>query len=235
MQTHSSKPWLTLRTLFGALALAALVAAVHLLPLAVWFQHFDHWVARLGWAGPLIFVVVYVSGTVLFVPGSVMTIAAGVLFGLWAIPIVSAGSTLGAALAFLIARHLAREKVAKLVAANEKFRALDQAVGEQGGRLIALLRLSPLIPFNLSNYLYGLTNVGFWPYVLASWLGMLPGCCLYVYLGAAGKVGLDHQHRPRGALADGFFGIGLAATIIVTVIVTRVARRALGSARAPKA
>ena len=177
METTNQSSWLTWKTGVVALALLGAMVAAHFLPLAAGFQRLDSWLQGLGWAAPLLFVGLYAVGTVLFVPGSVMTIAAGVLFGLWGIPVVSAGSTLGAALAFLVSRYLARGKVERWVAANEKFRAIDKAVGEEGGRLIGLLRLSPVIPFNLSNYLYGLTNVGFWPYVLASWLGMLPGGC----------------------------------------------------------
>ena len=233
MESPSWKTWLTWKTGLGALTLVGLMVAAHFLPVAAGFKHVDAWMKGLGWTAPLIFVGLYAVGTVVFVPGSAMTIAAGVLFGLWGIPVVSVGSTLGAALAFLVSRYLAREKVEKLVAANAKFRAIDKAVGEQGGRLIGLLRLSPVIPFNLSNYFYGLTNVGFWPYVLASWLGMLPGGCLYVYLGAAGKAGLDGEHRPHGTLEYVFFGLGLLATIVVTVVITRVARRALGKAEVP--
>ena len=207
--------------------------AAHFLPVAAGFQRLDAWMQGLGWAAPLFFVGLYAVGTVLFVPGSIMTVAAGVLFGWWGIPVVSAGSTLGAALAFLVSRYLARGKVERWVAANEKFRAIDKAVGREGGRLIGLLRLSPVIPFNLSNYLYGLTNIAFWPYVLASWLGMLPGGCLYVYLGAVGKVGLDGRHRPHGTLEYVFLGLGLVATVAVMVVVTRIARRALGKAAVP--
>ena len=235
MELSTQKSALSWKTVLGGLSLVALMAAAHFLPVAAGFQHVDTWMKGSGQAAPLIFVGLYAAGTVLFVPGSVMTIAAGILFGFWAIPVVSAGATLGAALAFLVARYLARERVAKLIAANEKFRAVDKAVGERGGKLIGLLRLSPVIPFNLSNYFFGLTNVGFWPYVFASWLGMLPGCCLYVYLGAAGKAGLDGQHRPHSTAEYVFLGTGLVATVVVMIIITRVARRALANAEVPKA
>jgi uncharacterized membrane protein YdjX (TVP38/TMEM64 family) len=106
----------------------------------------------------------------------------------------------------------------------------DRAIGERGAKLIFLLRLSPLIPFNLSNYFYGLTSVRFWPYLLASWIGMLPGTLLYVYLGAAGKAGLNGaagQASDHSPLEYTFFGIGLIATVIVTIWVARIARREL--------
>ena len=97
-----------------------------------------------------------------------------------------------------------------------------------------MLRLSPVVPLNLSNDFYGLTNVGFRPSVLASWLGMLPGGCLYVYLGAAGKAGLDGQHQPHGTLEHLICGLGLLAAIVMTVVIARVARRALENAGVPE-
>ena len=225
------KAWLNWKTGAVVLAIAALLAAGHFLPVAAWFQRLNGWIGGMGWAAPILFAAIYTVGTVAFVPGSVMTIAAGVVFGLWGIPVVSAGATVGAALAFLVARYLARDKIAGLAEKNERFQAIDKAVGEQGGKLIGLLRLSPVIPFNVSNYFYGLTKVEFWPYVLATWLGTLPGTCLYVYLGAAGKVGLGggrHSHSPLEYI---LLGVGLLATIAVTVIVTRIARKALEKTR----
>lgn len=229
----AANSWLNWKTGGVALAVAVLLAAGHFLPVAAWFQRTDGWIGRLGWAGPLIFIGIYAVGTVLFVPGSVMTVAAGVLFGWWAIPVVSLGATLGASLAFLVARYLARERVARFAESNPRFRAIDRAVGERGARLVGLLRLSPVIPFNVSNYFYGLTRVEFWPYVLASFLGMLPGGCLYVYLGAVGKVGLDGGHREHSPLEYIFLGLGLAVTVVVTVLVTRLACRALGKTDVP--
>jgi len=113
---------------------------------------------------------------------------------------------------------------------NQRFKQVDRAIGELGPKLVFLLRLNPLIPFNLSNYLYGLTAVKFWPYVLASWIGMLPGTLLYVYLGAAGKAGLSgaaSQSSGRSPWEYLLFGIVLVATVIVTVCLTRIADREL--------
>jgi uncharacterized membrane protein YdjX (TVP38/TMEM64 family) len=221
------KDWLTWKTAAVLLIVAGLLAAGHFLPVAAWFGRLNGWIGSLGWAAPLIYIAIYVVGTVAFLPGSVLTSGAGVLFGLWGIPVVSVGATIGAALAFLVARYLAREKIARLAENNAKFRAIDKAVGEQGGKLVGLLRLSPVIPFNVSNYFYGLTTVKFWPYVLATWLGTLPGTCLYVYLGAAGKAGLGAGQRTHTPLEYVLLGVGLLATIVVTVIVTRIAKRAL--------
>jgi uncharacterized membrane protein YdjX (TVP38/TMEM64 family) len=143
---------------------------------------------------------------------------------------VSIASTIGASLAFLIARYVARDQIKQKLISNQKFKQIDRAIGEQGPKLVFLLRLSPLVPFNLSNYFYGLTAVGFWPYLLASWIGMLPGTLLYVYLGAAGKAGLSGaagQTSHRSPLEYVLFGIGLIATVIVTIWLTRIARREL--------
>jgi uncharacterized membrane protein YdjX (TVP38/TMEM64 family) len=169
------------------------------------------------------------NGTVF--PASVLTIGAGFVFGvLLGTVTVSIAATTGAALAFLMARYFARDKIEQKLSSSRRFKQIDRAIGEQGPKLVFLLRLSPLIPFNLSNYFYGLTAVKFWPYVLASWIGMLPGTLLYVYLGAAGKAGLNAavgQSSGRSPWEYVLFGIGLIATVVVTVWVTRIARREL--------
>ena len=173
--------------------------------------------------------IVYAAAAVLFVPGSLLTIGAGFVFGLlWGTVAVSAGSTLGAALAFLVSRHLARNRISAMAQKNKKFAAIDRAIGKEGWKIILLLRLSPLIPFNLSNYLYGLTAIPFRPYLLASWLGMLPGTVLYVYLGVAGKAGLEAAAGGgHNWLRLTFLGAGLATTIVVTWYASRIAIKAL--------
>ncbi|MGC2579584.1 MAG: TVP38/TMEM64 family protein, partial [Terrimicrobiaceae bacterium] len=211
--------------------LVILFGAARLFPVTNWLEAFNEWVGDLGPLGIAIFIGAYVLATVLLLPGSVLTIGAGFVFGLgWGLFAVSIGSTLGAASAFLISRFVAREKVEAMAQKNENFRRIDRAIGAQGAKLILLLRLSPLIPFNISNYLYGLTAVKFWPYVLASWIGMLPGTLLYVYLGAAGKAGLQAASGAdagRSPLEWTFLGFGLVATIAVTIWVTKIARTAL--------
>src|SRR5439155_5082952 len=153
----------------------ALFLAMKFLPVREWLTSFNNWVGQMGVAGIFIFIAVYAVATVLLAPGSVLTIGAGFAFGLGkGFLAVSAGATIGAALAFLIARFVAREKVETIAQRNDKFRQIDNAIGKQGAKLIFLLRLSPVIPFNLSNYLYGLTGVKFWPYLFASWIGMMP-------------------------------------------------------------
>src|SRR6266487_5752810 len=176
------------RLIILAAIVIGLFIAMKLLPVQQWLRSFNDWVGQMGVAGILIFIGVYALATVLLAPGSVLTIGAGFVFGLWkGFLAVSVGATLGASLAFLIARFIARDKVEVIARRNEKFAKIDNAIGEQGAKLIFLLRLSPVIPFNLSNYFYGLTGVKFWPYVFASWSGMIPGTFLYVYIGTAGK------------------------------------------------
>jgi len=214
----------------AALTVALLVAA-RVLPVRQWLAELNGSVAHLGIWGIILFVAGYILATVLFFPASVLTVGAGFVFGVFlGTVIVSIAATTGAALAFSIARYVARDQIEQKLSSNQKFKKVDRAIGEQGAKLVFLLRLSPLIPFNLSNYFYGLTAVKFWPYVLASWIGMLPGTLLYVYLGAAGKAGLSGtagQTSGRSLWEYLLFGIGLIATVIVTVWLTRIAHREL--------
>ena len=218
------------------IALVAIVIALFLvmrfLPVREWLRSFNDWVGQMGIAGIFIFISVYAVATVLMAPGSILTIGAGFAFGLWkGFLAISAGATFGASLAFLIARFIAREKIEAIARRNETFRKIDNAIGKQGAKLIFLLRLSPIIPFNLSNYFYGLTAVKFWPYVLASWIGMMPGTCLYVYIGTAGKAAASAaaggEAMKHGWQYWTFMSVGLVATIIVTIWVTKIARNAL--------
>jgi uncharacterized membrane protein YdjX (TVP38/TMEM64 family) len=209
----------------------ALFISLRVLPVTDWFMEFNRWIALRGNWGVALFMVVYVVATVLFFPASVLTIGAGFVFGvLLGTVIVSISATTGAALAFLIARYLSRGTIERKVSSDHKLKQIDRAIGEQGAKLVFLLRLSPLIPFNVSNYFYGLTAVKFWPYVLATWIGTFPGTLLYVYLGAAGRAGLTAaagQSPPRSPWEYVLFSLGLIATVVVTVWVTRIARREL--------
>src|SRR4030095_16435774 len=215
----------------------ALFLAMRFLPVQQWLGSFNDWVGHMGTVGVFVFILVYAVATVLMAPGSILTIGAGFAFGLWkGFLAVSAGATLGASLAFLVARFIARDKVEAIAKRNEKFRKIDTAIGKQGAKLVFLLRFSPVIPFNLSNYFYGLTGVKFWPYVLASWIGMIPGTFLYVYIGTAGKAAFAAAAGGEAIKHDWqywtFFGIGLTTTVAVTVWVTKIARDALRKSQA---
>ncbi|MDX1501672.1 MAG: TVP38/TMEM64 family protein [Thermoanaerobaculia bacterium] len=190
---------------------------------------FAEWVRSLGPWGPAVFVGGYVAATVALLPGWVLTVAAGVIFGLaWGTLWVFLGATVGASCAFLIARHLARGRVERALAGRPRFRAVDRAVAGQGVRTVLLLRLSPLFPFNLLNYALGLTRVRFRDYLIGC-AGMLPGTFLYVYYGrAAGSLARAAAGEGReGAAGWVVLGVGLAATAVVTALITRVARREL--------
>jgi uncharacterized membrane protein YdjX (TVP38/TMEM64 family) len=217
--------------ILAAVAGVGVIVAARLLPVAEWTKALEAWISGRGAAGYLVFYAVYVVAALLFVPGAALTIAAGFLFGLWrGIVVVSAAATTAAALAFLIARHLARGAVEARARKDRRFTAIDKAIGERGWKIVALLRLSPAVPFSLSNYFYGLTAIRFWPYVLTSWVAMLPGTVLYVYLGAAGKVAAGGAGRSPAE--NVYLGLGLLATIAVTIYLTRVARAALRKAGA---
>lgn len=189
-----------------------------------YIDDFQGWVEGLGVWGPVVFILGYAVATVAFIPGSALTIAAGALFGLWQGTLYAfLGATLGATAAFLIGRYVARGWVEGKLTGKPKFRKIDQAVGKDGGKIVALLRLAPLFPFNLLNYALGLTSVRFVPYVLAS-LAMLPGTLLYVYFGTVGKSLASGERTPaQWALLL----VGLAAVIGVTVLITRRAKAAL--------
>ena len=194
---------------------------------------FADWVAGLGPLGPVVFILGYAIAVVAFIPGSLLTLAAGAIFGLAEGTVyVLIAATLGATLAFLIARHGARASIEKRLEGDERFAAIDRAVGAEGLKIVFLLRLSPVFPFNLLNYSLGLTQVRLVDYFIAS-IGMLPGTLLYVYTGkVAGDVAAiaGGQAGEKGAADWLLLVVGLIATAVVTVFVTRIARRALAAA-----
>jgi uncharacterized membrane protein YdjX (TVP38/TMEM64 family) len=217
------------------LVVAGLIAAGRFLPLKDWFDAALAWAGGLGYWGPGIVVALYVVACVLFLPGSVLTIGAGLIFGFWiGIVTVSLGATLGACAAFWVGRTVGRGWVAKKIAGNAKFAALDEAVGREGFKIVLLTRLSPVFPFNLLNFAFGLTRVNFRNYALASWIGMLPGTVMYVYIGSAARSLAEARNRPRTLGEEIFIWAGLAVTVVVAVLVARIARRALEQA-APSA
>jgi uncharacterized membrane protein YdjX (TVP38/TMEM64 family) len=191
---------------------------------------FLDWVQGIGFWGAVLFAVAYVPAAVLFVPGSLLTLGAGFVFGVVkGTLVVSAGSTAGAAAAFLVARTVAHDWVARRLAGWPKLAAIGRAVAKEDFKLVLLTRLSPVLPFNVLNYAFGLTGVRFRNYVLASWIGMLPGTVMYVYLGSAANsvASLLSEETPRSTGQQVLFVLGLAATVSAVVIITRAARRAL--------
>jgi uncharacterized membrane protein YdjX (TVP38/TMEM64 family) len=223
-----SKTRLILFILIGLALLAAVILGGR--QIAGYIPRFAAWVASLGAWGPVVFILGYAVAAIAFVPGLLLTLAAGAIFGLVKGTIYTLiGATLGASGAFLVARYVARGAIERRISSYPKFAAIDKAVGREGFKIVALLRLSPVFPFNLLNYALGLTKVRFLPY-LAACAAMLPGTLLYVYYGkalgslAALASGGKAQKGPEFYV---FLGIGLLATIVVTTFVTRLAGKAL--------
>jgi uncharacterized membrane protein YdjX (TVP38/TMEM64 family) len=213
-----------------AVVAAAIALVAHGRFVGAYLPAFARWVDGLGVWGPVVFIVGYALAAIAFVPGSILTLAAGAIFGVVrGVVYVFVAAVLGASGAFLVARHLARGTVERRLAGNVRFAAIDRAVGREGRKIVFLLRLSPVFPFNLLNYALGLTRVSFADYVVAS-IGMIPGTILYVYYGKlAGDVATlaSGTAVEKGAGYYGVLALGLVATIVVTTLVTRTARRAL--------
>lgn len=210
-----------------ALAIALLVVAGRML--GGYLPAFAAWVESLGALGPLVFIVGYTLATIALAPGSVLTLAAGAIFGVAeGVLYVFVAAVAGACAAFLVARHLLRDVVMRRVAQDGRFEAIERAVTDRGFALVFLLRLSPLFPFNLLNYALGVTGVRFRDYALAS-VGMLPGTVLYVYYGrVAGDVASALAgNRAPDAASYALLATGLVATLVATTLITRTARRAL--------
>ncbi|KAJ4916437.1 SNARE associated Golgi protein family [Raphanus sativus] len=192
---------------------------------------FSTFIEGYGPAGYALFIAVYAGLEILAIPALPLTMSAGLLFGsLVGTIIVSISGTMAASVAFLIARYFARERILKLVEGNKKFLAIDKAIGENGFRVVTLLRLSPLLPFSLGNYLYGLTSVKFVPYVLGSWLGMLPGSWAYVSAGAFGRAIIQEESTvglPGGNGQLLTLGLGLLVTALAATYVTGLAKDAI--------
>jgi uncharacterized membrane protein YdjX (TVP38/TMEM64 family) len=207
---------------------AALLVAGRLLPLREWLDAFGTWIAGLGPAAFVLYAAAYVVVTLLLMPAVLLTVGAGLFFGLLpGVAVVSVGATLGAASSFLVARHLARERVAKAVSGNPRYGAIDRAIGQKGWRIVFLLRLSPLVPFVVSNYFYGLTAIRFWPYVLSSWIGMLPLTFFYVSIGAAAREVAGSPATPAGPLKWALLAGGVLVTLAATAYAGKVVRGAL--------
>lgn len=211
-----------------------LVGLLILAPIKDWLIHILNWTHELGSAAPFVVSIFYVIAAVAFLPGSVLTLGAGFLFGVvLGFITVWFGATAGSCLAFLIGRHLAREWVSKKVSGNSKFSALDEAIAREGFKLVFLLRLSPLFPYNFLNYALGLTRVSFANYAVASAIGMIPGALMYVYIGSAARSLAEAAsgNVETGWAGQVFFWIGLVATISVAILATRIARKSISEAQ----
>lgn len=220
---NPSRPWV--RPAVLAFVLVALLVAARVFHLGDRLGELRAWITSLGSLGPVVYVVIYALAVVAAIPGSVLTVAAGAMFGsVVGIVTVSAGSTLGAAAAFAVARWFARDAVRRWLGEKAAFRKLEDLTERHGPLVVAITRLVPLFPFNLLNYGFGLTRVSFGTYVFWSWLCMLPGTALYVVGADAVTQGLAEGRIPWGLVA-----VFVAVAALIVVIVQR-ARRALAAA-----
>jgi uncharacterized membrane protein YdjX (TVP38/TMEM64 family) len=218
----------------GATAVAGALSALLLLPTSHWAVNIADWIRGLGAPGAVVYALAYVAATLLFLPGSILTAGAGFAYGpLWGTLLVSPISVLASTLAFLLGRSIARSWVQRRLEQHPRFAAIDAAIGEGGFKIVLLLRLSPIFPFNLLNYALGVSRVRLGDFVAASWLGMLPGTFLYVYLGSSVTSAselLSGSRPTAGAWSQALYWGGLAATVLVIVLVTSIARGALSRA-----
>ncbi|MGL6284189.1 MAG: TVP38/TMEM64 family protein [Microcoleaceae cyanobacterium] len=195
----------------------------------LFLQNSLQWINSLGTSGAIAFMVIYILATVAFFPGAILTLGAGVLFGvMWGSIYVFIGATIGATCAFLVGRYLARNWVTGKIANQPNFQAIDRAVAQAGLKIVLLTRLSPVFPFNLLNYAFGVTGVSLKDYVIGS-IGMIPGTIMYVYIGSlAGNLALIGTEQPNNLPIQWVMRIiGLVATIGVTVYITYIAKQAL--------
>lgn len=228
----------------GAVVLVALMVAFLLLPIKDWIQYAIDVLKEYGAAGLVVIAIAYVPACILMVPGSALTLGAGVV-GTALFPdnaflavatgtlAVSIGSVAGATAAFLLGRTFARDFISKRIAGNAKFSAMDEAIGNEGLKMTFLVRLSPAFPFNLLNYAMGLTKVSLHNYILGSWAGMLPGTIMYVYFGAAAAKIADTASggmEEQGLLRFLPLLIGGIATVALVLLVTKRAKKALDEA-----
>lgn len=224
-----------LAVLVGVVAVAAIAVALRSTAVTDAVAAGTEWARSSGTVGVVVFVAAYVIATVLLIPGSVLTIAAGFTYGLgWGAVLVAPTAIVSATVAFLVGRTLAREGVTRRYGRDRRFQAIDTAIGQRGAIIVALLRLSPVFPFVVLNYVLSLSKVSTRTYVVASALGMLPGTILFVYLGSLAGTAAEAAHGGAGPSTAriALLAAGLVATIAVMVIVARVARRELARTRA---
>jgi uncharacterized membrane protein YdjX (TVP38/TMEM64 family) len=205
-------PWVG----FG-LVLLVLCLGWLLLPLRDWMDALQKWLLGLGAEGVAVFAAILIVMTFLPVPDWPLPITAGYVYGVWAFPLTYVSIAVASTLAFLAARHLTRDRMREFLARRRKYRAIDKAVAKEGWQIVVLLRLSPIVPFNLQNYALGVTGIPFWPYIGATLVGIAPGLAIYVYFGMFGK-GLG---KGAGVLDWALFGAGTLATVALGAFVTR--------------
>jgi uncharacterized membrane protein YdjX (TVP38/TMEM64 family) len=216
------------RAAAALLVVMALLAAAWLfLPLRAVLTAVQEWLAQFGPWGIVIFEALFIVAVVAMVPGSALSVAAGLTYGMWGAPLAIAGATIGGAVAFIIARHFAHDRVAAWLLVHPHMEAVAEAVDEEGWRVVALVRLSPLLPFNMQNYLFGLTNIPFGQYVVATVLSIAPGTAFDVYIGSLGNLSMSDHSPTEWTIV----GAGVVATAVLVWLVARKAKRHLDRMR----
>lgn len=211
-----------LKIVIGLVVLAAIVVMFRVLPVAQWLNAFRAWVAGLGFAGYVLYALVYAICVVLFIPASILTLGAGATFGVVKGTIVVViGATLGATLAFIVARTIARKRVEAMAAKDRRFRALDRAISTEGAKIVLLVRLAVVFPFTYTNYVFGLTGVRVGPYAIATLVGIIPGSLAFVYIGAAAAA------ATAGTVKIVVYVAGAVLALIASAFVARVAVKAI--------
>jgi len=204
------------------IALAAIVVLFRVLPVAQWLTAFRAWVSGLGFAGYVLYALVYAACVVLFIPASILTLGAGATFGvIKGTIVVVIGATLGATGAFIVARTIARKRVEAMAAKDRRFRALDKAISTEGAKIVLLVRLAVVFPFTYSNYVFGLTGVRVLPYALATFVGIIPGSIAFVYIGAAAAA------ATAGTVKIVVYVVGAILALIASAFVARIAVKAI--------
>ena len=188
-----------------------------LLPLREWIEALQSWLLGLGLWGVFIFAIILIVMTFFPAPDWPLPVAAGYVYGFWAFPLTYASIAFASVLAFLAARYLLRDKIRSLLNRRPKYRSLDKAVADDGWQVVVLMRLSPIVPFNLQNYALGVTAIPFLQYLTATLIGIVPGIAIYVYFGIFGK-GLGNG---LSVLDWVMFGLGVLATVALAVLVAR--------------
>jgi len=206
-------------------ALVALLTLYKFLPLDEWITSFRIWVQELGTLGWIISILGYALAAFLLIPGAILTITMGIAYGLWGFPIVVIGATIGAGLSFLAGRYLLSNQVDKALGHRPIYKALNEAIKEEGWKVVGLMRFSPAVPFSLQNWLFGVTKVGFFPYILATFFGIMPGTLLYVWIGSIGGSVAGSDDTSTAKIA--FLVIGIIATLVVTVFIGKKAKAKL--------
>lgn len=223
LATASALEWTVL-----CLLLAGLLLALRNLPVRAALERATLWIESLGWWAPAAFVVLYVLCTLLLVPRTVLTVAAGFLFGFgWGAVLALLSINLGANLAFFSGRHFIRSMVERRARHHPRFLALDRAVGRDGWRIVALTRLTPVFPYSLLNYAFGLTQVAWPQFVAGSFLGMLPGTLILVALGTLTDFATEQSEAETGTWLHAATLAAMAAAVVSTFVVGRFAKRAL--------